>query len=57
MTVKQTSDLSVMSMITDRIEQHLVQSSIYHNHYNFKKKKQQQIHLGQTSLGGTMSSE
>ena len=36
----------------DKIGRHKVLLPINHNHYNFRKKK---IHLGQTSLVGTMS--
>ena len=50
-TTKRESDLSIASMITDRIARHEVLLLINHNHYNFRKKK----HLGQTSQVGTMS--
>ena len=45
-TAKQESDLSITSMITDRIGRHEVLLPINHNRYNFRKK---QIHLGQKS--------
>ena len=45
-TAKQESDLSITSMITDRIGRHEVLLPINHNRYNFCKK---QIHLGQKS--------
>ena len=50
-TTKRESDLSIASMITDRIARHEVLLLINHNHYDFRKKK----HLGQTSPVGTMS--
>ena len=46
------SDLSIMSMITDRIQCQQVLLPINHNCYNFRK---QQIHLGQISLVEAMS--
>ena len=50
-TTKRETDLSIASMITDRIARHEVLLLINHNHYDFRKKK----HLGQTSPVGTMS--
>ena len=44
-------DLSITSMITDRVGRHGVPLPINHNRYNFREK----IHLGQTSPAGTMS--
>ena len=44
-------DLSITSMITDRVGRHGVLLPINHNRYNFREK----IHLGQTSPAGTMS--
>ena len=41
-TVKQESDLSITSMIMDRIRQHKVLLPINHSCYNFQK---QQIHF------------
>ena len=38
--------LLITCMITDRIERYEVLSSINHNRYNFRKKKQ--IHFGET---------
>ena len=35
----QSRDLSITSMITDRIRHHKVLLPINHNHYNFEKKK------------------
>ena len=52
MTARQESNLSIMSMITDRIQCQQVLLPINHNCYNFRK---QQIHLGQISLVETMS--
>ena len=44
--------MSITCKITEGIGQHKVLLAIYHNHYNFWKKK---VHLGQTSPLGTMS--
>ena len=52
-TAKRESDLSIMSLITDRIEWHEVLLPINHNRFNFRKEKQK--HLGQTSLVEKMS--
>ena len=49
----QSRDLSITSMMTDRIRHHKVLLPINHNHYNFEKKNP--IHLGQTSPLETMS--
>ena len=43
-TAKRESDLSITSIITDRIGRHKVLLPINHNCFNFRK---QQIHLGQ----------
>ena len=55
--MKGESDLSIMSMITNRIGWHEVQLPINHDWLNFQKNKQtkkKQIHLGQTSPKLTM---
>ena len=39
-TVKRESDLSITSMITDRIGRHEVLLPINHNHYDFRKKEE-----------------
>ena len=52
MNARRESNLSIMSMITDRIQCQQVLLPINHNCYNFRK---QQIHLGQISLVETMS--
>ena len=51
-TVKQESDLSITSMIMDKIRQHKVLLPINHSCYNFQK---QQIHLWQICTVETMS--
>ena len=51
-TAKRESDLSITSVITDRIGRHEVLLPINHNHYNFWKKKK---HWGETSPVETMS--
>ena len=52
--LKQESDLSIKSMITDRIGQHKVLLPINHNCYIFQKQK---ICLGQTCAVETTSKE
>ena len=52
MNARRESNLSIMSMITDRIQCQQVLLPINHNCYNFRK---QQIHLGQISLIEAMS--
>ena len=52
MNARRESNLSIMSMITDRIQCQQVLLPINHNCYNFRK---QLIHLGQISLVEAMS--
>ena len=51
-TTKRESDLSIRSMITDRIGRHKVLLPINRNGYNLRK---QQIHLGQICAVETTS--
>ena len=51
-TTKRESNLSITSMITDRIGRQEVLLPINPNRYNFRK---QQIHLGQISSVETIS--
>ena len=51
-TAKREPDLSITSMIPNRIRLHSVLLPINHNHYNFQKKK---INVEQIPLVETMS--
>ena len=56
MTAKRESDLSITSMITDRIGRYEVLLPVNHSDYSFRKiEKKNQMRLRQTSPDGIMS--
>ena len=56
MTAKRESDLSITSMIIDRIGRYEVLLPVNHSDYSFRKiEKKKQIRLRQTSPDGIMS--